>query len=290
MEICSSGTCVEAPDGYVVVESGEFYMGTFDGEVGRDTLRGLSEGPRHAVIISRDLLVKETEVTVGEWRDIAGSNPAFAAGPSWPVERVSWWDAVRFANAASEAAQLEACYSLEGCTQGWGGGCDDGEGSCIGDYECEEIEFVGLDCEGFRLPTEAEWEYFARAGTETPFYDGSDAEGNCPWSREAAIGWTLGCPQFSRSTRSVGGLIENDWGVYDTVGNVWEHVWDAGDDGYYERSPPEDPLGGEESGTRVIRGGSASNLFHLARSGERSAESPASRSSSTGFRLVRSLP
>lgn len=156
---------------WVEIRPGSFAMGSADGETGR-----LKPELRHSVSISRPFLLKKTEVTQGEWRRLLGTNPSRfpQCGDSCPIDMVNWIEAAEYMNALSTSEGLTKCYDLGGCSGKLGGGCPD-DNDCTGDRWCSTIRFVGLECSGYRFPTEAEWEYAARAGTETSTYAGDVA-------------------------------------------------------------------------------------------------------------------
>lgn len=254
--------CERGPSGYVWIPAGRFRMGSPDGEAGRDG----DEGPVHEVEITRGFWMKGTEVTQGEWEEVMGNNPSKfqACGKGCPVEQVSWWDAVAYCNALSRREGLEECYEMRGCKGRPGGG----------DYFCEGVGFRGLGCRGYRLPTEAEWEYAARAGSETALYTGGmtlrgknhapELDGIAWYGGNSGVsyegGWDCsGWPEKQyASTRCgphpVGQKRPNGWGLYDMLGNVWEWVWDWY--GGYSSGRQVDPLGPETGRLRVGRGGS----------------------------------
>ena len=135
-------------------------------------------------------------------------------------------------------------------------------------------------CKGYRLPTEAEWEYAARAGTKTAYYNGDDVSklDQIAWYNE---GWNDG------STHSVGKKKANSWSLYDMSGNVWEWCWDWYGSNYYKSSPMKDPKGPDSGSARVLHGGSWRYSASYLRSAFRKYIGPGSRNFS--FRLVRSV-
>ena len=218
-----------------------------------------------------------TEVTQAQWTAVFDNSPSRNAGrreacAECPVEYVNWWEAIAYANALSRAANLPECYQPQGCvgTAGVNLNCD----------EDADVGFVGVDCQGYRLPTEAEWEYATRAGTETRFWSGN-AQADL-----ARVGWYAsnsaidGSPQ----THPVGGLPANPWGLFDVHGNVWEWVYDWY--GAYDAADQEDPLGAEGGSYRVRRGGSYIGAARGARSAYRFYQGAGFRDQDIGFRLV----
>ena len=165
-----------------VIPPGTFSMGSSQG--------GGDETPRHEVQLPHGLLMGRTQVTQGLYRAIMGENPArFKLSHQHPVEMVSWFDAVRFCNALSHACGLEEAYT-------------------IGEGDEPEVSYRP-DAHGFRLPTEAEWEYAAKAGQDL-LCSGSDEPGEVAWYRKNS----------GRKTHPVGQKKPNAWGLYDMSGNV----------------------------------------------------------------------
>jgi formylglycine-generating enzyme required for sulfatase activity len=132
---------------------------------------------------------------------------------------------------------------------------------------------------GLRLPTEAEWEYAARAGTSTPYPSGPFLDGEHAWYDGNAEG----------KTHPAASLRPNAWGLYDMLGNVWEWVADGWDSTYYAKSPRQDPKGPAETVERMARGGSWYNFEGLVRSSSRIHYLPAQRFVNVGFRCARDL-
>ncbi len=197
------------------------------------------ESPQHRVRISKGFWIGETEVTQGLWQAVMGNNPSHfkACGSDCPVERVSWHDSQEFIK------------RLNGLVSGG----------------------------GFRLPTEGEWEYAARAGTTGPFHTG-----NCLSTSQANYDGDYpleGCPegQYRRTTVPVSSFAANAWGLYDMHGNVWEWVQDWY--GSYPSGLVTDPTGPSSGAYRVFRGGSWNDDARDCRSADRG------RVAALGFRL-----
>ena len=292
----------EAPvsERWVRVCPGEFLMGSPEDEPWRD-----DEEPRHRVALTRPCVVQATEVTQGQWRAVAAAegwaveNPArYDDNDSRPVETVNWWEALRYLNALSRAEGLEECYVDFA-------GCDDNDPGS--DQECGSVTFSGLDCTGYRLPTESEWEYAARAGTSGMFYncdppggaapcDDSNMENSCGANADLA-GIAVYCDNDPGGTATVGSkgpAGANPWGLHDMLGNVWEWTWDRYDDDYgldvgQLAGTVTDPLGDEAGGSRVIRGGSWLSGARYCRAANRFRGDPGYRNFSFGFRPARSV-
>lgn len=247
----------------VLVPDGEFIMG--------------SDGPRHLEMPSHKVKVDgfyidATEVTQEEFKSLMGRNPAFHNDdPKKPVEQVSWFDAVLFCNARSIRDGLEPAYSysrielsreVEGRTR------------FLFDFAFDPTKT------GYRLPTEAQWEYACRAGTSTTYFWGDEIDGDYVW-------WDRNSNQ---TTHRVATKKPNAWGLYDTVGNVWE--WTNDWFSYYTKEPQDNPTGPEAWGIeKVLRGGSYKqhdNKFEdLVTSSSRGMTYPYAAHPTDGFRCVR---
>jgi sulfatase modifying factor 1 len=227
----------------VAVPGGTFTMGSPEDEPGRS-----DDEVQHAVTVS-PFWISRTEVSQGMYRAVMGELPACVGderivGDDLPVHCVSWADAVAFCARLSE---------LEGLEEG----------------------------EGYRLPTEAEWEYAARAGTSMVWAGTSVEDELCAFAN------VPGCEGRPATLMSVGALQPNAWGLYDMSGNVWE--WTSDWDGAYE-GDAVDPRGPPSGSYRVYRGGSWRGVPALARVAHRSWDHPSRRGNFLGFRLARSSP
>ena len=294
---CDVSFCDTIEEGYCLIPAGTFIMGASEG----DWWAEYQERPRHKVTLTRSFLLKTTEVTLGEWErffEVYNRN-YMACGPDCPILFVMWWEAAAYCNALSEEAGLEPCYLLEGCPETTPGNWED---SSIGDDEqtCDGVTFLGLDCPGYRLPTEAEWEYAARAGTTTSLYSGGNLENSVYDEDLKAVAWfgynsevdyspctdlsrpdEFGPPAPSCAGPNPVGLKEpNPWGLYDMLGNAKEFVNDWTADPFaYEAGPVVDPLGAEESLYKAARGGGWCNPGDHCRTSFRGGLSPGARTS-----------
>jgi sulfatase modifying factor 1 len=181
------------------------------------------------------------EVTQAEYRKVMGKNPARWKGGRNPVEQIRWSDAAKYCNARSRRDGLECAYDLR-------------------TWRCD------FRASGYRLPTEAEWEYAARAGTKGDYSFGDDPAqlGRYAWFRR----------NKTRGTHPVGTKSPNGWGLHDMYGNVWEWCSDFYDEQYYRRSPADDPTGPAKGKTRVLRGGGWNSARDECRSSYRYDEDP----------------
>ncbi len=235
------------------------YPGTF-------TMRGGKGDPSDwvgdlDVELTRTFWLGEHEVTQDEWAawtTAPDTTPSYFTGGNRPVEQVSWTTAALYANALSTAEGLTACYTSTG----------------------SELATAYLSdpysCPGYRLPTEAEFEYAARAGEDTE-YAGSDTVGDVAWYYSNSGG----------STHDVCTLESNAWGLCDMSGNVWE--WTTDWYGGYGRDAPDiDPAGPPTGWVRVNRGGSWANEAWMLRIAWYSRADPGHGDCYLGFRLARS--
>ncbi|MCL2765570.1 MAG: formylglycine-generating enzyme family protein [Treponema sp.] len=239
------------------IQGGTFLMGSPEDEAGRHMT---DESPQHRVTVSSFYIAK-FPVTQAEYLEIMGVNPSQHRGAELPADRVSWNDAIEYCNKRSIAEGLTPVYTIEGTNVTW-----------------------NRQANGYRLPTEAEWEYACRAGTQTPFYSGSSME-DAGWHRDNSI--TIINGSRSRSTFPVGQKQPNAWGLYDMHGNVLEWCWDWF--GSYTAEPKIDPAGSASSprGARVYRGGCFDFQASWCRSSYRFGNRPAFRMFYTGFRVAR---
>ncbi len=235
--------------GFVRIPAGRYDMGSPGLELKRSP-----DEVQHPVRISRAFEMQATEVTQAEYTALMGRNPAYHSecGEACPVEQVSWYDALRYCNTLSGRRGMKPCYTIKGT----------------------QVSFDGPGCLGFRLPSEAEWEYAARAGSVEPTYG--------PVHEVAWIDRNSGMKPHPVATRRV-----NAWGLYDMLGNVFEWTWDWMDD--YPRVLNTDPLGPPSGDNKVFRGGAYRWTDGEARHAFRNAYGPANKVEFIGFRCVRTL-
>lgn len=249
----------------VWIAPGSFTMGSPESEEGHES----NEKP-HRVKLTQGFYLMETEVTQGQYKAVRGSNPAATekdyagaecrtrgVGTSLPVHCVTWFDAIRYANALSAKEGLELCYVVNSERVTWP---------------------KGVQCRGYRLPTEAEWEYAARAGKKTVYAGGNEPD-EFAWYEKNS----------ESRLHAVRTRKGNGWGIYDMSGNVWEWVWD-----WYTEEPGRlggsDPVGPTSGSYRVDRGGSWANGAQIARVAYRDYGVPGNRYATLGFRVSRSFP
>ena len=194
----------------------------------------------HMVEVS-PFFMDSTLVTQGQYQKVMGANPARWKGNNNPVEQVRWSDAVKYCNKRSELDGLQPCYDLK-------------------TWKCN------FDNDGYRLPTEAEWEYACRAGTSSLYFFGDDPSklGDYAWFDKNSGG----------RPRPIGQKKPNPWGLYDICGNLWEWCNDFYKVDYYPESPPTDPRGPDTGQTKVVRGGSWKASAEMCCSAYRYNENP----------------
>jgi formylglycine-generating enzyme len=236
----------------VAIPAGEFTMGDNAGED--------DEKPAHRVQIS-GFYMDVAEVTQAGFQTLIGRNPAKSVGPDKPVERVSWLAAIEYCNMRSQKEGLTPCYDLKAQPP-----------------ECD------FSANGYRLPTEAEWEYACRAGTTTRWFFGNDPGelGKYAWFKGNA----------DKTTHPVKQKQPNPWGLYDMYGNVAEWCNDFSSDAYDPQAPAKDPRGAASGTERVMRGGSFTAADDTCRSSARQSQTPVFAdtcfgSETFGFRCVR---
>ena len=259
-------------DDMVAVEGSTFSMGSFGNET--------NETPVHEVSVN-DFYMLSTEVTQSQYKAIMGVNYSRFRGQDRPVEEVSWYDAVVFCNKLSILAGYEPVYSLEGSTNPdeWGDipriDASDSDKARWNSIEWDD------EADGFRLPTEAEWEFAAKGGVEAEketLYSGSDVITDVAWNADTPDG----------ETHNVAGKEPNALGLYDMTGNVWEWVWDWY--GNYHTVDNVNPKGAsaDVTGRKMRRGGSIKSDAVFCRNANRASSVPELRGVDLGFRIVRS--
>jgi formylglycine-generating enzyme required for sulfatase activity len=229
---------------YVLVEGGSFIMGGSE---------NFDEKPGRKVRLS-DFYIGKYEITQAEWDYVMGKDGFTFKGDSLPAETVSWFDAVKFCNRLSEIERLEKCYEING-----------------------ERVTCNFSAKGYRLPTEAEWEYAAKGGKAGQDERFSGSEDPCEVAVHAGCG--------AGSTKGAGCRKPNGLDVYDLTGNVSEWCWD-----WYGEYPPEtqkDPAGPQTGFLRVVRGGSWVSCEKYCTNEFRNLYNPRDRHSHVGFRVAR---
>ena len=267
---CTQAVDLDVPDGavrnavgmwLVPVPAGSFLMGSPPREEER-----FDDEALHSVTLTGGLWVAATEVTQAQWRSVMDPEDFAFSGKDRPVDGATWTASIRFCNELSKLEGLRVAYRIV-------------DGEVVWDRTAA----------GYRLPTEAEWEYVARAGAETPFCTGTglrDVDAN--FQAAYPYGLAVQAGVFRGETTPVGSFVPNDWGLYDVHGNVWEWCWDRY--GAYDREDVIDPAGLETGEARVIRGGSWYHFAAYARLACRGRAAPDLEGNPfMGFRPVRSM-
>ncbi len=244
----------------VLIPAGNFQMGNqgnYKGDADEITI--------HNVIISKSFYIGKYEITQKQYETIVGTNPSLNKGDYFPVENVNWYEAINFCNKLSTKDGLTQCYSIDGT----------------------KIS-INWEANGWRLPTEAEWEYAAKAGAINDYFTGNLVNNDClPLDDNLdKIGWY--CGNAGGKSNLVGQKMPNPFGVYDMNGNVWEWCWDIFSSSYYTTEAKTDPKGAESGTNHSLRGGSWYNTSKFCRTSNRNDLNPEQKDSGIyGFRVVR---
>lgn len=291
------GVREDCNNGWCRIPAGCYVYGSPEDEIGRARY----DERQTRVTLTRDFEIQQTEVTQAAWLETGWSVPpvpedvsiSHCEAPECPVNRTTWYWALRYANWLSERNGLPSCFELSNCQE------PSTEWEKAHDFTCDvALNAPSIyECEGYRLPTSAEWEYAARAGTTTPYYSGH-IKTDFPSIKDcnldpnlARIAWycanvpNAGTP--ARSEQPVGLLEPNAWGLFDTLGNAPEWVMDTYG-GVSWIDPYVDPEAQLES---VVHGTSRNCPFFSTATGCRvSIKLPAHRAERwAGFRLARTL-
>ena len=225
---------------FVEIPPGEFLMGCSVGDSECDS----DEKPLHKITLTKPFLIGKYEVTQAEWKKVMGNNPAnfSKCGDTCPIENVSWNDAQEFIQRLCKMEKMNPCH--------------------------------------YSLPSEAQWEYAARAGTQTRFYWGNKVRDDYLWYD----------PNAKDTTHPVGKKKPNAWGLYDMLGNVWEWTGDTYDANYYSKSVAIDPEVQTKTQKYVMRGGSWDHDDQYCRVSDRDFGVPDMDFNTVGFRIIKTQP
>jgi len=232
-------------DYFVLVEGGTFQMGAINGEP--------NERPVHIVTVS-SFYIGKYEVTQKEWKVLMEDNPSNFKGDDRPVESITWYQAVEFCNKLSQKEGLTPVYTI-----------------------CDKEVSCNWDADGYRLPTEAEWEFAARGGNQSKHFQfsGSNDKDEVAWYHENS----------NDRTHPVGSKLPNELGIYDMSGNIVEWCWDWY--GSYSSTVQINPRGATSGSRRVDRGSSWYYYGIFCRVAFRHSRNPDNDFDDYGFRLVR---
>ena len=235
--------------------------------------------PQHQVTLTQGFYMGKTEVTQEQWRSVMGNDARLAQvysetdygrGDNFPMYWVNWYDIILFCNRLSIADNLTPAYQVSGVSNWATETAPD-----VNNTNWDSVVIVAGST-GYRLPTEAEWEYACRAGTNTPWNTGISIS-----TSQANIASSVG------KTTPVGSYAANPWGLYDIHGNIFEWCWDWY--GAYSSGSQNNPNGPVNGNSRVARGGGWMSVNQNARSAYRSNGTQSTRAFDYGFRVARGL-
>jgi formylglycine-generating enzyme required for sulfatase activity len=276
------GLCLPvASTATVIAGAGSFDMGTPQGQPCR-----FDDELLRTVTLTQTIEAAATEVTVAQWEALMVTNPSsVAACPGCPIDMVNWYDALAWCNARSVAEGLPPCYQLNQC-QGVPGSTT---------YGCASASVTApggnvYACEGYRLPTVAEWEYLARGGTTTGTWAGDLDTCTGTSSVLQDVAWYVGNSGGS-GPYVVAALQANPWGLYDVLGNLLEWCWDPWGTPTSD-APVTNPVASGNGGgaLQTCRGGAWPMEPWANRAAYRSAATRFQVAPFRGFRWVRTLP
>jgi formylglycine-generating enzyme len=240
----------------ILVQGGTYTMGDVWGDGHTD------ETPTHEVTVS-DFYIGKYEVTQEIYTSLMANNPSGFLTSDYPVESVSWYDAIAFCNALSDSAGFDRVYTINAA-------------DVTADFSKN----------GYRLPTEAEWEYAARSGgSDNEKWSGTNIQselGDFAWFRDNSYTWV---DTHAEGTKTTGTRLANDLGIYDMSGNVWEWCWDIY--GAYSSDPKTDPTGSTTGTEKVIRGGAWTAEDQDCTNSNRLSRGPTWIARDVGFRVAR---
>ena len=266
------------PEDFVLIPAGTFQMGSNEGNS--------DNKPVHEVTITKSFYMGKYEVTQAEYEkycSYGSSSPSssYGDGDNYPAYYVSWYDALVYCNKRSMAEELTPCYSISGSTdtETWGTVPTSSNNTW-------NAVICNWNANGYRLPTEAEWEYAARAGDNT--VDSLTYSGTSDVNKLGEYAWYNS--NSNNKTHEVGTKKANGFGLYDMSGNVWEWCWNWCTHSYdAETEGGSDPTGASAGSYRVLRGGCWYRSSGCCVVSYRSDyDGPNNRNTDYGFRVVRS--